>query len=239
MYDVSAELLVGRRVVTTRPERGELEELLEQYGATVVHVPLTEIIDLSESAVANASFDWLVVTSANGAKRSQPWADVSTRLCAVGPATASALSGVVNRAVDLIPDSASAEDLVRSFPAAPAAGGSVVIVRGEQASTVVRDGLEQLGWAVADVVTYRTEKRSVSQEVARDAATADLVLLAASSAADAWASVCMAHDLVSPPVIVIGDPTAKTATSHALNVVGIADPSTVSGLVSATVDFFN
>lgn len=239
MNDVSADLLVGRRVVTTRPERGELEELLQQYGATVVHVPLTEIIDLPESTLVESSFDWLVVTSANGARRSQPWADVSTRLCAVGPATASVLGEVANRVVDLIPDSASGEDLVRSFPAAPTDGGSVVIVRGEQASNVVRDGLERLGWTVNDVVAYRTEKRSVAQEVARDAAAADLVLLAASSAADAWASVCTAHDLVSPPVIVIGDPTAKTASSRGLPVVGQANPSTVSGLVSVTVDYFN
>ncbi len=239
MRDIGTESLAGRRIATTRPERGELEELLEQHGATVVHLPLTEIVDLPVGMPSGSSFDWLVVTSANGARRCQPWAEVSAKLCAVGPATASALSEWSGRAVDLVPESASGEDLVRSFPTAPSGGGNVVIVRGEQASDVVRVGLEQLGWSVTDVVTYRTERRFVSQEAASDASTTDLVLLAASSAVEAWASVCTTQNLVSPPVIAIGEPTAEMASSCGLHVAGIANPSTVSGLVHATVNHFN
>jgi uroporphyrinogen-III synthase len=239
MQEVSARSLLGRRVVTTRPERGELEELLEQHGATVVHVPLTDVINLPVSVQHTSSFDWLVVTSANGAKQSQPWADLSTQLCAVGPATANALSEITNRVVDLVPEHASGQGLVRSFPPAPAEGGTVVIVRGEQAADTVRVGLEQLGWAVTDVVSYRTEQRSVPQEVVRDAVTADLVLLAASSAADAWASLCATNDVVSPPVLAIGVPTATTASTRGFHIADIADPSTVSGLVHATLNYFN
>jgi uroporphyrinogen-III synthase len=239
MRDVRSESLLGRRVVTTRPERGELEEMLERYGATVVHLPLSEIFDLPLPVTVGSSFDWLVVTSANGAKRSQPWVDRSAKLCAVGSTTASTLSEIAKREVDLVPEHASGEDLVRSFPAAPVNGGSVVIVRGEQASDDVRVGIEQLGWVVTDVVAYRTVKRAVPPTTVSDAASAEVVVLAASSAADAWASLCATDDLVSPPVIAIGAPTAKTASSRGLHVAGTANPSTVDGLVRATVEYFN
>ena len=239
MRDVRPESLLGRRVVTTRPERGELEEMLERYGATVIHLPLTEIIDLPVTATVGSSFDWLVVTSANGARRSQPWVDRSAKLCAVGSATASTLSEIAKREVDLVPEQASGEDLVRSFPAAPVNGGSVVIVRGEQASHDVRVGIEQLGWSVTDVVTYRTERRGLSPTTVSEAVSAEVVILAASSAAEAWAALCTTGDYVSPPVIAIGTPTAKTALSRGLHVAGTANPSSVDGLVRATVEYFN
>ena len=115
----------------------------------------------------------------------------------------------------------------------------MVIVRGEQASGEVRIGIEQLGWRVTDVVTYRTQLKEVDQHIAEHAATSELVLLAASSAATAWASICRAYGLNSPPVVVIGAPTAHTAEQEALQVAAIAEPSTIDGLVSATLKYFN
>jgi uroporphyrinogen-III synthase len=74
--------------------------------------------------------------------------------------------------------------------------------------------------------------------MATDGASADIVLLAASSAASGWASTCRQYDLTSPPVIAIGSPTAATAEDHGLNVVAIAKPSSVQGLVAATLMHF-
>lgn len=115
----------------------------------------------------------------------------------------------------------------------------MVIVRGEQASGEVRTGIEQLGWRVTDVVTYRTQPKEVDQHIAEPAATSDLVLLAASSAATAWASICRTYGLSSPPVVVIGAPTARSAEHEALQVAAVAEPSTIEGLVSATLNYFN
>ena len=115
----------------------------------------------------------------------------------------------------------------------------MVIVRGEQASGEVRTGIEQLGWRVTDVVTYRTQRNEVDQYIAELAATSDLVLLAASSAATAWASICRTHKLSSPPVVVIGAPTARTAEQEALQVAAIAEPSTIDGFISATLKYFS
>ncbi|MGA1435852.1 MAG: uroporphyrinogen-III synthase [Ilumatobacteraceae bacterium] len=235
---MSDDLLLGCRVVTTRPEAGALEALLAEHGATVLHIPLTEIVDLPLPTQSEQPIDWLVVTSANGARRSQPWADLAQHRCAVGPITAEALRDSTGRTADLVPENASGEGLVERFPAAPTGGGHVVVVRGEQASDEVRAGIQQLGWTISEIVAYRTQERSVARATATDGANADLVLLAASSAASAWALTCRQYELTSPPVIAIGSPTAAAAENHGLNVVAIADPSSVQGLVDATLKHF-
>jgi uroporphyrinogen-III synthase len=157
----------------------------------------------------------------------------------VGPSSAAALREVSGKIVDLVPENASGEELVRAFPTAPSGGGQVVIVRGEQASGEVRTGIEQLGWQVTDVVTYRSQPKEVEQQIAKPAARSDLVLLAASSAATAWASICRTYEMSSPPVVAIGSPTARTAEQEALKVAAIAEPSTLDGLISATLKYFN
>ena len=235
---MSNELLRGCRVVTTRPEAGGLEAMLTEHGASVLHIPLTEIVDLPVLAKPEQSIDWLVVTSANGARRSQPWAELAAHRCAVGPATAEALRDCTGRTADLVPENASGEGLVQCFPAAPNGGGHVVLVQGEQASDEVRVGIEQVGWTITEIVAYRTQERSVARAMATEGASADIVLLAASSAASVWASTCRQYELTSPPVIAIGSPTAAAAEHHGLNVVAIAMPSSVQGLVEATLKHF-
>ena len=236
---MSEGLLHGRTVVTTRPDAGDLERRLEHYGATVVHLPLTDIIDVPVNTSVAGPIDWLVVTSANGARRSAPWASLASHRSAVGPSSAAMLSEASGELVDLVPENASGKDLVSVFPTAPAGGGHVLIVRGEQASDEVRIGIERLGWRVTDVVAYRTQQLRVDQHVAENAVKAELVLLAASSAASAWALMCRTYQLTSPPVVTIGVPTAQTAEREALRVADIAESSTIDGLVSATLNYFN
>ena len=71
--------LAGRRIALTRPEPGALGDRLTTLGAQVVHVPLIAIDDPADGGAALRralarlrSFDWLVVTSANGARRAGP-----------------------------------------------------------------------------------------------------------------------------------------------------------------------
>ena len=83
------------RIGLTRPAPGALGDRLAALGATVVHVPLIEIADVPQVTATMArldAFDWLVVTSVNGAVRVGPAAAAhpSLRLAAVGPATGSA-----------------------------------------------------------------------------------------------------------------------------------------------------
>src|SRR5262249_33753284 len=95
--------LRGRRIAVTRPRgQGEpLAEALEHLGATVALVPLVEIAPVEDATELDHAvrklgrYDWLVFTSVNGVAAVHARLDgddglATTRVAAVGPATAAA-----------------------------------------------------------------------------------------------------------------------------------------------------
>jgi len=100
----------------TRPE-GQSRELavrLEELGHEVVLCPLVRIEPLGDEPVDVTGYDWVIVTSANGADelarrlRGRP-----VRIAAVGPVTAADADFVpLYRTVELRPDEPPAGDLV-------------------------------------------------------------------------------------------------------------------------------
>ena len=106
-------------------------------------------------------YDWLVLTSANGARRFL--ADLrdardlgGVEVAAIGPGTAEALLRGNVRA-DLVPDRFVAEALLDAFPAAPAdRQGRVLLARAAVARDVLPDGLRARGWTVDVVDAYKT-----------------------------------------------------------------------------------
>ncbi|MGO9456145.1 MAG: uroporphyrinogen-III C-methyltransferase, partial [Acidimicrobiales bacterium] len=164
--------LAGTTVVVTRA-RGQaapLTDALQAAGARVVEVPVVEIADpddggaaLRRAAQAVASYDWVAFTSANAVHRFVPLLRDSrgfgpARLAAVGDATAEALAAY-NLVADLVPErtdgAAGAEALAAGFDAAPA-GGRVLFPRAQGARRALPDGLAARGWAVDEVVAYRS-----------------------------------------------------------------------------------
>ncbi|WP_206537619.1 uroporphyrinogen-III synthase, partial [Ilumatobacter nonamiensis] len=107
-------------MVVTREQRGELGRLLDEAGASVVHVPLIEVLD-ADPADLEAGWasgpDWVVVTSAAGADRvgAEAARRPGVRLAAVGTATAGRLGDLSGRPVDLVPARQLAEILVEEF----------------------------------------------------------------------------------------------------------------------------
>ena len=79
------------KIVVTRPE-GQEQELvarLERLGHEVVHCPLIAIEPLGDEPIDVAGYDWVVVTSANGARELLRRArGTMPRVAAIGPATA-------------------------------------------------------------------------------------------------------------------------------------------------------
>jgi uroporphyrinogen III methyltransferase/synthase len=124
--------LFGHTVVVTRPEAqaSVLADLLRDQGAEVVVLPVIEIEDPADGGTALAEalahvheYDWLVLTSANGARRvldALPDARAlgGVSVAAIGPGTAAALAEGNIRA-DLVPDKYVAESLLEAFPAPP------------------------------------------------------------------------------------------------------------------------
>ena len=233
--------LAGARVALTRPDAGELGDRLVARGVTVVHVPLIEIADPLDGGAALRralarldSFDWLVVTSANGARRAGPAAAAhpQVRLAAVGPATAAALAAAAGREVDLVPSLAQAEGLLAAFPRQPA---RVLLAQADLARPVLADGLGAMGHVVESVTAYRTAVRTPTPDEVARLREVDAVVLASGSAASAWAGI----DPQPPAVVVaLGPVTAAAATARGVRVDHVApfpDAAAVSDLLERVV----
>jgi uroporphyrinogen-III synthase len=229
--------LDGRRVVVTRSsaQAGSLAGLLEAVGAVPVVVPLIEQVVVSDQAAALAalhpsSFDWLVVSSPNGAEvYVAAHSAAPARVAAVGATTAAALAeGCVT--ATLVPGRQSAAGLLAEFPGGP---GTVLLVQAAGAEPTMADGLRALGWEVTVVAPYRTTPSRPSAAMQLAALSADAVLFASGSAAAAWVQV---FGTSTPPVVIaIGPRTAAAATSVGLKVSLVAADHSLPGLVDALV----
>ena len=162
------------RIVVTRPagQEQDLVGRLERLGHEVVHCPLIAIEPLGDAPIDVSAYDWVVVTSANGARELRRRAvGPLPRVAAIGPATADVLGGA-----DLVPSVATQEGLLAELPR-PA--GRVLFAAAEGARTLLPD---ELG---ADVVLlYRTRELQPKEFPA-----ADLVILTSASSARALAAL--------------------------------------------------
>ena len=201
------------KIVVTRPagQEQELVGRLERLGHEVVHCPLIAIEPLGDEPIDVSAYDWVVVTSANGARElRRRAAGPLPRVAAIGPATAEVLGGA-----DLVPSVATQEGLLAELPQ-PA--GRVLFAAAEGARTLLPD---ELG---ADVVLlYRTRELQPTEFPA-----ADLVILTSASSARALAALS-----TGLPVVSIGPETSRAARDAGLRVVAEALPHSSEGLAGA------
>jgi uroporphyrinogen III methyltransferase/synthase len=244
--------LLGRRVVVTRAraQAGELVERLGALGAATVEVPAIEIVDPDDGGAALAAavgrlgdYDWLVLTSPNGARRLLDALDRAgrdaralggVRLATIGPGTAAALAEA-RLVPDLVPPRYVAESLLDSFPDPPGSGeprGRVLLVRAAVARDVLPAGLAAHGWDVDVVDAYRSEPVPLSDAQAKALADAEIVTFTSSSTVTNLVAAAEGRPL--PPVVAaIGPVTAATARDHGLSVAVEAEVHTIDGLVDA------
>jgi len=206
------------RVIVTRPrdQAGPLVGRLEALGLEVVECPLIEIEPL-DGPVEAGGYDWVIVTSPNGARELMRRARGRLpRIAAVGPGTAEALRELGVEPA-FVPRVSSQDGLLAEFPR-PA--GRVLFAAAEGSR---RGPVEQLG---ADFVAlYRT--RLVRPE--RPPA-GDLVVLASGSAARSFAALG-----VRAPAVTIGPETTRAAEAAGLEVVAEAQTHDLDGLVKAVL----
>jgi uroporphyrinogen-III synthase len=189
------------RVAVTRED---LAERVAALGHEPVLVTLIQVEPLGDEPVDASGYDWLVVTSANGAHELGRRGVTANRVAAIGPATAAALRGHGVR-VDLVPRVHTQEGLRDELPP-----GRLLLAAAEGAR---RDVL-----AADFLPLYRTIE--LPQEV-----DADVALLMSGSAARALRTRI--------PVVAIGPQTADEARLAGFDVVAVADVHTVDGLVEA------
>ena len=204
------------RVIVTRPQ-AQAEPLLKALhaeGFEPIACPVIATEPIDDGPIDATGYDWVIVTSANGA------AELGTRhtgslprVAAVGELTAVALEahGIV---VEFVPTLASQEGLLAELPRPV---GRALFIGAERARRLLVDELP------AD---FRAVYRTV--ELAPAPPDGDLVLIASPSAADAWAKLGS-----TLPAITIGPQTTAAALDAGLTVVAEADTQNVAGLVNS------
>jgi len=238
---VSGNVLSGKRIVITRAlQQSEvLVELLTHAGAVPIAVPLVQIVAPSDAGAGLGAalselqtFEWLVVTSANGAARVRDaLANCSPRplVAAVGEATNVALGGIA----DFVPTHASGESLALQFGHGD---GRVLVAQAEQTDGAVGAALRRSGWQVTEVAAYKTLALRPEAPLLALASSADAIIFASGSAAKSWA----ATGAVGPGVVVaIGEKTAAVARSVGVSVTAVAAEPTPACLLATLQDIFS
>ncbi|MEI6200014.1 MAG: uroporphyrinogen-III synthase [Actinomycetota bacterium] len=232
--------LNDRSVVITRAksQNESFRRLLEARGAHVVEVPLIAIAEPEDEGRERDEvlqrfdeFDWIVVTSPNGADCVAPFLVAShaagdavrfPSIAAVGEATARSL-GVT---VSMTANPARADVLAEQFPQG---NGSVLVVQGNLADDELGNALSAKGWTVTRVVAYRTVQLRPTREMMLPAMAADVLMLASGSAATAWFD---AFGTTTPPfVVAMGPSTAKVALALGLEVTDVAPDQTLESMI--------
>jgi uroporphyrinogen III methyltransferase/synthase len=205
------------RVIVTRA-RGQAEPLaarLEELGHEVVRCPLIELEPVGPAELDLSPYDWVVVTSPNGARELARRARGTCRsIAAIGPGTATALrdNGIEPALVSSL---STQEGLVAEFPQPP---GRVLFAAAEGARRHLVDAL-----GAQFVPLYRTRRLRPDPPPA-----GDLVVLASASAAEAFAALSL--DL---PAVSIGPETTRAAEAAGVSVVAEAETHDLEGLIDA------
>ena len=251
--------LAGRRVVVTRAEH-QAEQLalpLRQLGAEVALLPCLEVQPvLDDSRLRDAiahldTYNWLVVTSVNGADalgREAQRQGVSLQrmnldVAAVGTGTAERLE-VFGAPARHIPDAFTSFDLGKRI-AQDANRSRVLLVQGTEAPNDLAQTLAAAGAAVERVDAYRMgiphALRKRIKLLLREQKCPDAVTFTSPQIAKNFFDALAACDLSLPEATTfaaIGPVTAQAMTQmgHAPHVV--ARESRMAALATALGDFF-
>jgi uroporphyrinogen-III synthase len=204
------------KVIVTRPrdQAGPLVARLEELGHEVVACPLIEI-EPFEEAVEVEGYEWVIVTSPNGARELARRARGGLpKVVAVGPGTAETLRDLGIEPA-FVPTVSSQDGLLAEF-ARPE--GRILFAAAEGSRRRAIEALQ------ADFVPlYRTRLLSPEQPP-----EGDVVVLASGSAARSFA--VLGADI---PAVTIGPQTTKVAQGLGLRVAAEAETHDLDGLVGA------
>jgi uroporphyrinogen III methyltransferase / synthase len=198
------------RIVVTRADAqaDELVEGIEELGHEAVRCPLIRVEPLGDEPIDPSPYDWVVVTSPNGARElARRLASPPAKLAAIGPGTAEELRRL-GLEPDLVPQLSTQEGLLAELPE----GARVLLAAAEGARRLLPGDFLPL---------YRTV------ELTPDAPPeGDLAVLMSPSSARAYARA-----RGSAPVIAIGPQTAAEADAQGLTLRSVAKSHDLDGIL--------
>ena len=250
--------LAGRRILITRarPQAQSLAAALEENGAEVLAIPAIEIVPPDSYAALDAAlldagrYEWLVVTSVNGADVLAQRLQVlslsasvlsSVKIAVIGPATGRSMK-LHGLHVDLTPKQAIAESLVETLLQEPIVGQQVLLVRAKAARDVIPDELRRAGAAVDIADAYQTVVPDASREALRQlfaepSHLPDVVTFTSSSSVTNFFRLLHEAGISAWPASMaaasIGPITSQTLRDQGIEPIVEASEYTTPGLVAA------
>jgi uroporphyrinogen-III synthase len=251
----TAQPLRGLRVAVTRAESpaDKLAALLREAGAEPLEYPTIAFVaptgeqlvalDTALRAAAQDAFDWLLLTSANGARfvaermqalNLEPAALRGLQVGAVGPATARAIEQQLGLPVARIPERFVAEELAAAL--GNVARSRILICSADIARPTLGDALAAAGARVTRTVAYCTVPASGGPDMAELLAEGQIDAITFSSGSAARAFVTRIGPELLPAaqrtlIACIGPVTAEAAREVGLAPDVVAEPSTIEGLL--------
>jgi hydroxymethylbilane synthase len=252
LLDKEMPPLFDKRIVVTRTQEqaGELGKKIQALGGialewnTIAIAPVADTSALDEALAQLEVFDWVIFTSSNGVRAATDrllalGSDVSrlssSRVAAVGPATARALEEL-NVPVTFMPRKFVGEELGQELPID--AGNKALLLRADIAADDLPNILRARGIIVTDVAAYRTEMAPKPQ---MDWKNVDAVTFASASAVKNLVPMLNEEEraeLARRDIFCIGPKTAEAAREAGLPVSAVAQEHTLDGLVNAIVEFY-
>jgi uroporphyrinogen III methyltransferase/synthase len=238
--------LSGKRVFVTRTraQAGKLSAQLRDLGADALEFPAIRIdppakYDALDATLGDLSiFDWIVFGSTNavdavwsrlGDRDARAFA--TTRIAAVGPATAAALRdrGIV---ADLVPPAFTSASLAEALGAGD--GSDLLVPQAENAPDDLVRALSDAGWRCTVAAAYRTVTDEASVATGRTALDAgiDAVLFTSASTVQSFVEL-WGKPVEGVIVCTIGPRTTEAAAALGIAVTQEAQPHTIDGLVNA------
>jgi hydroxymethylbilane synthase len=243
--------LAGKRIVVTRAreQASELSRKLRALGAEVVEFPTIEIRPAADYGPLDAAlarlddYDWIIFTSANGARHfllrlgdSPRVSAFRARICAIGPATRRAVEERGWK-VDRMPGKYVAESLVEAFAGEDLTGNKILLPRAAVARDVVPAELARRGAQVDVVEAYSTaipeEAPAMAARLFSGARKPDWITFTSSSTVVNFVRSAGAAALAGVRVASIGPVTTRAAKRHGIAVTVEAETFTIDGLVAA------
>jgi hydroxymethylbilane synthase len=240
----------GRVLVTRAADQAD-ELLSAVRGASLEPVLVPAIAveidpprgELDTAAGLLHTYEWVVITSANGARAILKAATrILTELgapswAAIGPATAALLDreGVV---VQFQPSQSSSRAMAAGLPVRPTE--RVLVVRGDLASPDLAVALRARGAEVDDIVAYRTREAPETSRVllrrALMAGPVDAVVFTSGSTVRGLVKLAAEEsiDVLSTPSVCIGPETADAARAAGFRVLAISPEPDSAALAAAT-----
>ena len=240
-------------MLVTRPrdQSRELCTRLRALGARAIVIPTIEILPpapggpLDDALRTLHRYDWVIVTSVNGAKACLARARAlrlnlrkvkGVRWAAVGPATAAALRGAGLRAA-MVPSRYLTEAIARELP--DVSSRRILLARTDAATAALADALRARGATVDTVEAYRTVLAPTQQgpRIRRLIASGavDTVLFTSASTVRGFLQLLGRPNgaLRTITIACIGPVTAGAAAEAGLRPDVVASEHTVDGLVEA------